>query len=94
MTKQELIDAVQAKAKVEITKKATGELIDIIFSVVAKEVAVGDGRQTIPGFGTFSKRHRKARKGINPMTKEEIQIPASNTVAFKPAPALKEKVSS
>ena len=46
----------------------------------------------ISGFGTFKVNDRKARKGINPFTKEEIDIPASNAVRFKPSKSLKDAV--
>ena len=44
------------------------------------------------GFGTFEVRHRAARKGRNPQTGDEIEIPASEVPAFKPGKALKEAV--
>ena len=43
-------------------------------------------------FGTFQITERKERKGINPITKEVINIPASKVVKFKPAKKLKEQV--
>jgi DNA-binding protein HU-alpha len=43
------------------------------------------------GFGTFKLTHRKARKGRNPTTGEEIQIKASNTPSFSAGKAFKEK---
>jgi len=44
----------------------------------------------VPGFGTFSVRARKARKGRNPQNGDVINIKASRTVGFKPAPSLKK----
>jgi DNA-binding protein HU-beta len=44
------------------------------------------------GFGTFNVKKRKARKGRNPQTKEEIKIPASKTVSFKVGKTLKDSV--
>jgi len=46
----------------------------------------------IPDFGTFKVVRSPARKGRNPKTGEEIDIPARNTVKFKPAKILKEAV--
>ncbi|HZH81728.1 MAG TPA: HU family DNA-binding protein, partial [Phototrophicaceae bacterium] len=43
----------------------------------------------VPGFGTFTVRSRKARKGRNPQTGAVINIKASRSVGFKPAPVLK-----
>jgi DNA-binding protein HU-beta len=96
MTKSELINAVHAAAtdkKLEITKKATGELIDLVFEQVAGAIN-GAERFSYPSFGTFSVKHRKEREGRNPRTKEKITIPASNTVSFKPAPDLRDQINA
>jgi Bacterial nucleoid DNA-binding protein len=44
------------------------------------------------GFGTFSKVRRKARKGRNPRTGEEIKIKATNVVKFKAGKNLREAI--
>lgn len=44
------------------------------------------------GFGNFEVRERAARKGRNPQTGAEIEIPASKVPAFKPGKALKDAV--
>jgi DNA-binding protein HU-beta len=49
-----------------------------------------DGEVAILGFGTFRVAHRAARTGINPKTKEPIQIAASVGVAFRAGKALKD----
>ena len=95
MTKSELINAVHARAAdngIDLTKKATGELLDIVFEVVAASIN-DEQRFSYPGFGTFTVKHRKAREGRNPRTGKPIKIPASYTVAFKPAPTLKDRVN-
>ncbi|MFC1895247.1 HU family DNA-binding protein [Thermodesulfobacteriota bacterium] len=38
------------------------------------------GKVTLVGFGTFSKSHRKARKGRNPKTGDMIKVKAPNVV--------------
>ena len=90
MTKHELIDKVHEATGGDISKKATGEIIDHIFSAVAHGLVDGDGRVFIPGFGTFQVKERKARVGRNPRTGEEINIAASRSVGFKVAAGLKE----
>jgi len=86
MTKAKLIEAIQGHT--ESSKKVTGDIVDAVFDQVKKAI-VEDGRFSYPGFGTFNVRERRARTGRNPRTGEEIQIAASKTVAFKPAPAFK-----
>jgi DNA-binding protein HU-beta len=46
------------------------------------------------GFGTFKLTHRAARKGRNPKTGEEIDIPASKTPSFSAGKSFKDKCNS
>ncbi len=48
-----------------------------------RQAAINDGRYTIGTFGTFSVTKRKARKGRNPRTGEEIRIKASKEPAVQ-----------
>lgn len=92
MTKAELIEKVQSTKNIpELTKKNTALIVDAVFENLKKAIKK-DGRFSYPGFGTFNVKKRKARKGRNPRTGDEIQIKASKTVTFKPAPAFKEKL--
>ena len=49
-----------------------------------------DEKVAIAGFGTFRRKHRKARRAINPATREPMEIPASTTVGFTPSQALRD----
>lgn len=86
MTKADLINAV-AKA-VKLSKRAAEDAVDSTFETLTRAIK-RDKRFQVPGFGTFTVRSRKARKGRNPQTGAEINIKASRTVGFKPAPNLK-----
>lgn len=88
MTKSEMIDHVKSNAMPGATKKQVGDAIDGVFSALTSALQ-DDGRVAYPGFGTFNVKDRKERKGRNPRTGVAITIPASRTVGFKPAPALK-----
>ena len=85
MTKADLIETVAEKG---MTKKAAAELVDALFVTIGKSIKK-EGRFAYPGFGTWTVRSRKARKGRNPQTGAEIKIKASKTVGFKPAKELK-----
>jgi DNA-binding protein HU-beta len=87
MTKAELIEAVAATAK--ISKLTAGDAVDATFDTIAKAIKKSK-RFQVPGFGTFTVRARKARKGRNPQTGAPITIKASRTVGFKAAPALRK----
>ena len=91
MTKDELISTVIKASKVDLSKKAAGEIIDATFAAISKSIKK-EKRFAYPSFGTFTIRTRKARKGRNPQTGEEIKIKASKTVGFKPAPTLKNSL--
>ena len=87
MTKSDLIDVVAKGTK--LSKRAAGDAVDAVFDALARAIKK-DKRFQVPGFGTFTVRSRKARKGRNPQTGAEISIKASRTVGFKPAPGLKK----
>jgi len=90
MTKAELIEKVQGAVE-GLNKKQTGELVNSVFDSLAWAIRK-DGRFSYPGFGTFTVKKRKPRKGRNPRTGAEITIKASKAVTFKAAPSLKEKL--
>jgi DNA-binding protein HU-beta len=87
MTKGDLVDAVAKSAK--ISKRAAGEAVDATFEGISRGIKKSK-RFQVPGFGTFTVRSRKARIGRNPQTGAEMNIKASRTVGFKPAPVLKK----
>ena len=92
MTKDELIGSVQKSCNGDdISKRLTGDVLDAAFESIQKAIKKNK-RFSYPGFGTFLVRNRKARKGRNPQTGAEIQIKASKTVGFKPAPKLKNSL--
>ena len=92
MTKDQLIESVKKSCNGDdISKRLTGDMLDAVFENIQKAIKKNK-RFSYPSFGTFSVRNRKARKGRNPQTGAEIQIKASKTVGFKPAPKLKNSL--
>ena len=90
MNKNELAALVADKA--DISKDKAGEVINTITDEITAALARDEGVSLI-GFGSFVCRKRNARTGKNPQTGEPIQIPASQTVGFKPGKALKDTVN-
>jgi len=88
MNKGDLINEV---AKVVSTKKEAQEAVDCVLSSITKALKKGD-TVTLIGFGAFKVAQRKARKGRNPQTGEEIDIKASKAPKFTAGKALKEAV--
>lgn len=87
--KAQLIDKVAAST--DLTKKDATAAVEAVFESITDTLADGEKVQVI-GFGNFEVRDRAARKGRNPQTGEEIQIPATKVPAFKAGKALKEAV--
>ena len=65
--------------------------MDCVLSSITETLGKG-GSVSLLGFGTFKVAERKARKGRNPQTGEEIYIAASKVPKFVAAKALKEAV--
>ena len=85
--KAQLIETVAEKTG--LTKK---DATVAVFGSIQDYLKEGEKVQLI-GFGNFEVRERAARKGRNPQTGKEIQIPASKVPAFKPGKALKDPVT-
>ena len=90
MNKQDLI--LQLANKAQITQKKADELLSQTLETIMKSVSKGE-KVTIAGFGTFKKRNRKERKGRNPKTGQEIQIPASSVPGFSAGKQFKQTVN-
>lgn len=90
MNKSELIAKVSENA--ELSKKDATQAVDAVFQSISGALQSGDKVQLV-GFGNFEVRERSARKGRNPQTGEEINIPASKVPAFKPGKALKDGIN-
>lgn len=75
MNKKELAEVIAEKF--DLTKVKSNEIVDTVFESMVD--ALADGQKVeISGFGKFEVKTRAARTGINPQTKETIDIPASN----------------
>jgi nucleoid DNA-binding protein len=64
------------------------KIVDLILDTIKGRLSQGE-RVVLSGFGSFTVRRRKDKKGINPQTGESIIIPGRNTVKFKPSKYLK-----
>ncbi|MBI3398012.1 MAG: HU family DNA-binding protein [Deltaproteobacteria bacterium] len=89
MTKGELVDVISKEAG--ITKVAADKALTAFTDAVTKSLKKGDTVGLV-GFGTFSVSKRKARKGRNPQTGKEINIPAAKVPKFKAGKGLRAAV--
>lgn len=89
MNKTELIAAVAEQAGLQ--KKDADKAVSAVVSIIMDTVAKGEKVQIV-GFGNFEVRTRCARKGRNPRTKTEIDIPESKLPVFKAGMTFKNTV--
>ncbi len=89
MTKTELIAGIAEKTGT--SRKEADKALSAVLEVITEALAKGEKIQLV-GFGTFEVKERSARKGHNPKTKEEIEIPACKVPSFKAGKNLKEAV--
>lgn len=66
-------------------------IVKDVFGAVADALVAGEDVQ-VTNFGTFKPHTRAERKGRNPQTGEEIEIPATKVPAFKAGKGLKDSV--
>lgn len=89
MNKAELINKISEDTG--ITKTQANAALDSFIEAVTKTLK-GGGKVTLVGFGTFTISKRKARKGRNPQTGEEISIKARKVARFKAGKELAAKL--
>ena len=90
MNKTELVSAMAEKSG--LTKSDSEKALKAFIESVT-EALKDDDKVQLVGFGTFEVRKSAARTGINPQTKKEIKIKASNRPAWKPGKALKDSLN-
>lgn len=80
MNKSDLVNAIAAGA--ELSKADAKKALDATLNAIADALKEGD-KVALLGFGTFAVTERLARTGINPATKEKIEIAAKKVIKFK-----------
>jgi nucleoid DNA-binding protein len=101
MTKAELIARIARSRELppDVTKKVIAKVLDLAFTeltayfVRSRVTRSSSPRFTYPKFGTFTKKQRSGRRGVNPRTLEPIEIEACETVDFKPSIELKRMLN-
>lgn len=91
MNKEQLVNAIAERAG--LTKKDANAALEAFVNTVEQAVANGDKVQLV-GFGSFEVRQRSARRGRNPQTGAELEIPATTVPAFKPGHTFKALVKN
>ena len=90
MNKTELIEKIAAGSG--LTKVDAKKALDAAVDAIQEALVAGDKVQLV-GFGTFTVKEQPAREGINPATKEKIQIAAKKIAKFKAGAELADAVN-
>ena len=89
MTKADLV--AQMAKDAGVTKAAAEKALGSFTKSISKVLSKG-GKVTLVGFGTFSVRERKARKGRNPQTGRDMMLKAKRVPKFSAGKALKSAI--
>lgn len=89
MNKTELVDRIAAGS--DLSKAAAKKALDATTEAIKAALVAGEKVQLV-GFGTFSVNERPARQGINPATKQKINIPAKKVAKFKAGAELNDAI--
>lgn len=90
MNKTELIEKIAAGSG--LTKADSKKALDATIAAI-KDALIAGNKVALIGFGTFSVNERPAREGINPATKEKIQIEAKKVAKFKAGAELADAIN-
>lgn len=91
MNKSELINSLSEETT--FSKKDVSRVLDSLTRIIERTLKKGE-KVSITGFGSFWLSRRPARKGINPATKQRIDLPAVNVPRFKAGKNLRDVVRS
>jgi DNA-binding protein HU-beta len=89
MTKQKLIETLAGET--QMTKRQVETVLMKLTDIVGRTIKNKE-KVSITGFGTFDLGKRAARRGVNPQTGAEIQIPEMPMPRFRAGKRLKETV--
>ena len=90
MKKTDLIEAISKQSK--ISRSESKFCVELILEELTLAIASGEGVE-VRGFGSFNKRHRKGRIGINPKTGEKTKITEKFVSFYRPGKYLKDAIN-
>ena len=91
MTKADIVETTYDKAG--LSKKDVVEVVDLLFETIKCALEANE-KVKISGFGNFSVRQKRARRGRNPQTGSEITISERKVMTFKASQILKKKINT
>jgi integration host factor subunit alpha len=91
MTKQEIVSTVYEK--LGFSKRESSDIVEYFFDIIKTNLAEGENVK-ISGLGNFIVKEKRARKGRNPQTGDEIQISPRKVLNFRLSQVLKDEINS
>ena len=91
LTKIDITESI--REKFGLPKKDCARIVESLFDIIKDDLNIGDDVM-ISGFGKWTVKAKKARKGRNPQTGKEMTIAARKVVTFKPSNVLRDAVNS
>jgi integration host factor subunit alpha len=76
-----------------IPKKDSVRIVESLLDIIKDDLDKGNDVR-ISGFGKWTVKAKKKRKGRNPQTGKELMIAARRVVTFKPSNVLRDAVNS
>lgn len=90
MTKATLVEEVSRNS--DLTKKDSESIVEIVLQSIVEALRNGE-KVELRGFGSFRIRRRESRKGRNPKTGDQVDVPSKLVPYFKPGKELKELIN-
>ena len=90
ITKDKL--TVLLQAQLGMSRQEARKTVEGLFKIMKDTLSQGEDL-LLSGFGKFSVRQKKPRKGRNPQTEEEITIAARKVLVFKPSRVLRQRIN-
>jgi integration host factor subunit alpha len=90
MTKADIVANVYEK--VGFSKKEAVRVVEALFDIVKDALERGE-KVKISGFGNFVVRNKRARRGRNPQTGDDIEISPRKILSFRPSQVLKNDLN-
>ena len=75
------------------TKKKSVEIIEIVLEMIKKSLESGED-VLVSGFGRFSFKEKKARRGRNPATGDDLMLRPRRVLTFKCSGKLRDRINS
>ncbi len=90
LTRNKLI--IQLQNQIGLTKPESRQLVERVLEIIKTTLANGED-VLISGFGKFSVRQKRERRGRNPQTRERIMLRARKILGFKVSGRLRERLN-